>query len=101
MLSNVNSTCILADQVSNKVRELDLAQSRVNETLLRIDAIVERSNCIDGVFKALESEDFENAASYVETFFSIDAKYKDSGFDQRERMLGCKKELESIVRKRL
>nr|XP_043625281.1 conserved oligomeric Golgi complex subunit 4 [Erigeron canadensis] len=101
MLSNVNSTCILADQVSKKVRELDLAQSRVNETLLRIDAIVERTNCIDGVIKALEFEDFENAASYVETFFSIEAKYKDSGSDQRDKMLGYKKELESIVRKRL
>ncbi|CAK9184216.1 unnamed protein product, partial [Ilex paraguariensis] len=42
MLSNVRSTCDLADQVRGKVRQLDLAQSRVNDTLLRIDAIVER-----------------------------------------------------------
>ncbi|CAI9295341.1 unnamed protein product [Lactuca saligna] len=33
MLSNVDSTCILTDQVSDKVRKLDLAQSHVNETL--------------------------------------------------------------------
>lgn len=101
MLSNVDSTCILADQVSSKVRELDLAQSRVNETLLRIDAIVERSNCIDGVQKALDNEDFESAANYVQTFLQIDAKYKDSGSDQREMLFASKKQLETIVRRRL
>uniref|UniRef100_A0A5B6ZG15 Conserved oligomeric Golgi complex subunit 4 n=2 Tax=Davidia involucrata TaxID=16924 RepID=A0A5B6ZG15_DAVIN len=101
MLSNVRSTCDLADQVSGKVRELDLAQSRVNETLLRIDAIVERGNCIDGVKKALENEDFEYAAKYVQTFLQIDSKYKDSGSDQREQLLASKKQLEGIVRRRL
>ncbi|KAK9275381.1 hypothetical protein L1049_022645 [Liquidambar formosana] len=101
MLFNVRSTCDLADQVSGKVRELDLAQSRVNSTLLRIDAIVERGNCIEGVKKALESEDFEYAAKYVQTFLQIDAKYKDSGSDQREQLLASKKQLEGIVRKRL
>lgn len=101
MLSNVSSTSKLADQVSRKVRELDLAQSRVNSTLHRIDAIVERSNCIDGVNKALDSEDFESAANYVQTFFQIDAKYKDSGSHQREQMLSFKKQLEGIVRKKL
>ncbi|KAJ4847456.1 Golgi transport complex subunit 4 [Turnera subulata] len=101
MLSNVRSTSHLADVVSAKVRELDLAQSRVNSTLLRIDAIVQRSNCIDGVKNALDSEDYEAAANYVQTFLQIDAKYKDSGSEQREQLLSSKKQLESIVRKRL
>lgn len=101
MLNNVRSTCDLADQVSGKVRELDLAQSRVNDTLLRIDAIVERGNCIDGVKKALESEDFESAAKCVRTFLEIDARYKDSGSDQREQLFESKRQLEGIVRKRL
>ncbi|CAK9148743.1 unnamed protein product [Ilex paraguariensis] len=47
--------------VSGKVRQLDLAQSRVNDTLLRTDAIIKRGNCIDGVMKALQTEDFESA----------------------------------------
>ena len=50
----------LADQVSRKVLELDLAQSSFNSTLHRIDAIVEQSNCIDGVNKALNTEDFKS-----------------------------------------
>ncbi|KAL6985511.1 Golgi transport complex subunit 4 [Sarracenia purpurea var. burkii] len=101
MLSNVRFTCGLADQVSGKVRELDLAQSRVNDIILRIDAIVDRGTCLDGVKKALDSEDFESAAKYVQTFLQIDAKYKDSGSDQREQLLASKKQLEGIVRKRL
>ncbi|KAE8685642.1 Conserved oligomeric Golgi complex subunit 4 [Hibiscus syriacus] len=101
MLSNVTSTCDLADQVSRKVRELDLAQSRVNSTLHRIDAIVERGNCIDGVKSALDAEDYESATNYVRTFLEIDNKYKDSGSDQREQLLASKKQLEGIVKKKL
>lgn len=103
MLSNVASTSDLADQVSRKVRELDLAQSRVRNTLLRIDAIVERANSLEGVHRALEAEDYESAALYVQTFLQIDAQYKDSGSDQlqRDRLLAAKKQLEGIVRKKL
>ncbi|KAG6784924.1 hypothetical protein POTOM_010638 [Populus tomentosa] len=101
MHSNVRSTCDLADHVSAKVRELDLAQSRVNSTLSRIDAIVERGNCIEGVKNALEKEDYESAAKYVQTFLQIDAKYKDSGSDQREQLLASKRTLEGIVGKKL
>ncbi|KAK4748404.1 hypothetical protein SAY87_014990 [Trapa incisa] len=100
MFSNVRSTSMLADQLSGKVRELDLAQSRVKSTLLHLDAIVERNNCIDGAKKALEHEDFEAAAKCVQTFIQIDAKY---GRDSRgwEQMMASKRQLESIVRKRL
>lgn len=101
MLSNVTSTCDLADQVSRKVRELDLAQSRVNSTLHHIDAIVERGNCIDGVKNALDSEDYESAAKYVQTFLQIDDKFKDAGSEQREQLLQSKRQLEGIVKKKL
>ncbi|KAG4142288.1 hypothetical protein ERO13_D06G121400v2 [Gossypium hirsutum] len=101
MLSNITSTCDLANQVSRKVRELDLAQSRVNSTLLRIDAIVERGNCIDGVKSALDAEDYESATEYVRTFLEIDDKFKDSESDQRKQLLASKKLLEGIVKKKL
>ncbi|EYU32299.1 hypothetical protein ABFS82_02G180000 [Erythranthe guttata] len=102
MLSNVSSTSALADQVSAKVRHLDLAQSRVQDTLLRIDAIVDRSNCLDGVHKSLLSEDFESAASYIQTFLQIDSKFKDSSAsDQRDQLLSYKKQLEGIAKKKL
>ncbi|KAF3674431.1 Conserved oligomeric Golgi complex subunit 4 [Capsicum annuum] len=102
LCANVSSTSLLADQVSAKVRQLDLAQSRVNDTLLRIDAIVDRSHCLDGVRKALDSEDYESAAVFVQTFLQLDAKYKDSAAsDQREQLLASKKQLEGIVRRKL
>ncbi|KAK2989559.1 hypothetical protein RJ640_026824 [Escallonia rubra] len=65
VLSNVESTSDLADRVSLKVYELDLAQWRVSHTLLHIDAIVERTACIDGVKKVLASKDFESAATFT------------------------------------
>ncbi|EPS69058.1 hypothetical protein M569_05707, partial [Genlisea aurea] len=102
LLSNVASTSALADQVSAKVRHLDLAQTRVVDTLNRIDAIVDRSNCLDGVNKSLLAEDFESAASYIQTFLQIDSKFKDSSAaDQREQLLSYKKQLEGIVKKKL
>lgn len=101
MLYNVTSTALLADMVSGKVRELDLAQSRVNSTLLHLDAIFERGNCVEGLKRALETEDFESAANYVRTFTQIDEKYKDSKSDQREQLVESKKKLEGIVRKRM
>ncbi|KAH0855264.1 LOW QUALITY PROTEIN: hypothetical protein HID58_013752 [Brassica napus] len=84
-----------------KVRELDLAQTRVNVTLSRIDAIVERGNCIEGVKTALDSEDYESAAKFVQRFLQIDSKYKDSGSDQREQLFESKKQLEGIAKKKL
>ncbi|WVZ18793.1 hypothetical protein V8G54_006115 [Vigna mungo] len=90
---------LLQLQRSSDVRELDLAQSRVGNALLRIDAIVERANSLEGVHRALEAEDYESASRYVQTFLQIDAQYKDSGSDQlqRDRLLAAKKQLEGIV----
>ena len=113
MLRSVSSTCDLADHVSGKVRELDLAQSRVQATLSRIDAIVDRTNCIDGSKQALEVEDYETAAKYVETFLQLDAEFdeagpgldpaaeKATGSEQRKQMLESKHKLEGIIRTKL
>ncbi|CAI9764122.1 unnamed protein product [Fraxinus pennsylvanica] len=72
--TSTNAVAVNSAAVSAKVHHLDLAQSRVNDTLLRIDAIVDSSSCLDGVRKLLQSEDFESAASYIQTFLQIDAK---------------------------
>ncbi|CAA2933375.1 conserved oligomeric Golgi complex subunit 4 [Olea europaea subsp. europaea] len=81
-------------KVSTNVRQLDLAQSQVNEALLRIDAIVDRLSCLDCVQKSLQSEYFESIASYIRPFLQIGAKFKDSSaYDQREQLLSYKKQL--------
>ncbi|MQM16843.1 hypothetical protein Taro_049805 [Colocasia esculenta] len=101
LLASVSSTSNLADRVSSKVRELDLAQSNVQATLSRIDAVVERGHCLDGARRALDSEDYESAADFVRTFLQIDARYRDPGSDQREQLMEIKRQLEAIVRRRL
>ncbi|MCL7038188.1 hypothetical protein MKW94_005918 [Papaver nudicaule] len=101
MLCSVRSTSDLADQVSCHVRELDLAQSRVHATLSRVDAIVERGKCIEGVKKALETQDYEYAAEFVQRFLKIDEEFGGSDDDQREQILALKNKLEGVVRNKL
>ena len=55
-----------------QVRELDLAQTHVTDTIARITTIVERSNCVDGLKTAMDGEDYEQAAKYIETFLQLD-----------------------------
>ncbi len=116
MLASVQSTCALADHVSDKVRQLDLAQSRVQSTLSRIDAIVDRTNCIDGAKNALDAEDYETAAKYVDTFLQLDEEYSQGGggagglalengretaMEQRKQLMESKQKLENVIRKKL
>ena len=56
LLSSIQGTAQIASHVSGKVRTLDLAQTRVQETLGNIKAIIDRTNCINGVQEAMESE---------------------------------------------
>lgn len=86
MLFNVASTCDLADQVSAKVRKLD-HPIKCQIPLFRLDDTVEHSNCIDGVKQALEGQDYESAAKYVQRFIQIDSEYKDSGSEQRGQLM--------------
>ena len=48
--------------MSNKVRELDASQSRLQETLKRVESVLDLKTTIDCVTKALNANDFESAA---------------------------------------
>jgi hypothetical protein len=56
MLQSVQATSVLAAHISGKVRTLDTAQSRVQETLSDIKSILDRTNCINGVQAAMDSQ---------------------------------------------
>lgn len=102
LLSSISDTSHLADTVSSKVRELDLAQSRVLETISRLDAIVDLGKYLDGAVKALDAENYESCAELVSNFLKIDGRYrKDSDLESRSQLSETKKKLESIVRKNL
>eukprot|EP00897_Mesotaenium_endlicherianum_P006163 jgi/Mesen1/5575/ME000281S04641 len=109
IFNSVKGTCALAEHVSGKVRELDLAQSRVQDTISRIDAIVDRSQCIDGAKTALENEDYEAAAKSVETFLQLDKQYSlqvageghaETALEQKRQLLESKARLEEVIRRR-
>ncbi|XP_030523683.2 conserved oligomeric Golgi complex subunit 4-like [Rhodamnia argentea] len=100
MLSDVRPISLLAEQVIGKVRELDLAQTRIMSALPVFDAMQEREECIEGATKALDREDYESASKCVERFLQIDAKYlRDPCW--WDKMMAPKTQLEGIVRKRL
>lgn len=72
LAEGVHSTSELSERVSQKIRQLDTAQSRVHGTLGRIGVIVDRSNAVDGVRSALEAEDFERAANCLKAYFDLE-----------------------------
>ncbi|PIK43695.1 putative conserved oligomeric Golgi complex subunit 4-like [Apostichopus japonicus] len=63
--SMVSFTCDLAENVSGKVRLLDLAKGRVQEAIQRVNDVLDLKFCTDGVQTALQSEDYEKAAGHI------------------------------------
>ncbi len=79
---------------SPQVRELDLAQNRVHDTMRRIHMVVDRSSCIDGVRDALSEGDLERAAQCVARFLELEEATRDiadasSTQAQEQRQVHC------------
>lgn len=55
LASSVHETSSLSERVSKKVRELDLVQSRAQESVARINRLVSRTKAISGVLFWLPS----------------------------------------------
>lgn len=70
--SMIGFTSTLAENVSSKVRRLDLAKSRVTSVQQRVNDILDLKFCTDGIHKALLEEDYEQAAAHIHRFLSID-----------------------------
>ncbi|KAG7204148.1 hypothetical protein KM043_001990 [Ampulex compressa] len=62
----------LAENVSAKVRQLDLARSRVCECQRRVNDILDLQLCSEGVATALRNEDYEQGAAHVHRYLSMD-----------------------------
>ena len=69
----MSGTAQIAASISGKVRTLDLAQSRVAETLSNIKAVLDRTNCINGVQAAMEAAvgQREGAYGYREAMWAV------------------------------
>lgn len=70
----ISDTNDLAEKVSSKVRILDLAKGRVQDTIKRVDDILDLKSCVEGVEVALRKEEFEQAAAYIHRYLSLDER---------------------------
>ncbi|XP_026234731.1 conserved oligomeric Golgi complex subunit 4 [Anabas testudineus] len=68
----ITFTCSLAENVSRKVRQLDLAKTRLYNVIQRTDDILDLKFCTDGVQTALRNEDYEQAAAHIHRYLSLD-----------------------------
>lgn len=82
LATRIQSTSSLAESISSKVRELDMAQSNLHQTLKKVKDVADLKDCIEGVQTAMASEDFETAASYVQRYLSFDSSILDQGSNQ-------------------
>ena len=70
--SVVHFTSQLADSISSKVRQLDLAKTRVFEVIKRVDDILDLNNCTEGVQESLSSNNYEQAARHIHRYLCLD-----------------------------
>ncbi|XP_046961243.1 conserved oligomeric Golgi complex subunit 4 [Vanessa cardui] len=68
----VDKTAALARDVSAKVRQLDLARSRVAECQRRVHDLIDLTVCSAGVETAIKAHDYETAAGHVARFLSME-----------------------------
>uniref|UniRef100_A0A3Q3PZL3 Conserved oligomeric Golgi complex subunit 4 n=1 Tax=Monopterus albus TaxID=43700 RepID=A0A3Q3PZL3_MONAL len=68
----ITFTCSLAENVSRKVRQLDVAKTRLYNVIQRADDILDLKFCTDGVQTALRNEDYEQAAVHIHRYLSLD-----------------------------
>ncbi|CAH2065740.1 unnamed protein product, partial [Iphiclides podalirius] len=68
----VEKTALLAQDVSAKVRQLDLARSRVAECQRRVHDLIDLQLCSAGVEAAIKAHDYETGARHVARFLSME-----------------------------
>ena len=74
MTKNITFTASLADGVSAKVKQLDLAKGRVSDCQQRVNDLIDLRLCADGVKHALNDENYEKAAAHLHRFLAMDEK---------------------------
>ena len=73
----IGTTAALADRVSAKVKQLDIAKSRVSDCQQRVNDLIDLRLCSDGVQSALADEDYEQAAAHLHRFLGEKPKFRN------------------------
>ncbi|CAD7704433.1 unnamed protein product [Ostreobium quekettii] len=100
LLASVQSTSELANQISSKVRELDIAQTRVKHVLDGINVIMSCGGCVRNLQRATRENDYETAAQSIEEFRKLEGMMAGEGADpeQEKIVTECATSLENTVR---
>ncbi|KAJ8681166.1 hypothetical protein QAD02_016953 [Eretmocerus hayati] len=77
----IDHTNKLAEKVSAKVRQLDLARTRVCECQSRVNDILDLQLCSEGVATALRNEDYEQGAAHIHRFLLMDQQLLEKTAD--------------------
>lgn len=72
LFKKVKFTSELAESISAKVRTLDVARKRVQQTAKRVDDVIGLRSCTDGVQSAMQNEEYEKAAAHIHRYLAID-----------------------------
>lgn len=99
LAGSTGATAELAEKVSRKVRQLDLAQSRVQATLERINLVVDRMRAIEGIKEALEQDDFEAGAQCVARYLELEDEFGDALADGDSRQAQEHAKVSSLIHK--
>lgn len=75
----MQETSALSERVSQKVRELDTAQSHAQEAADRVQRLVNRTKAVTGVQQAIAVNDYETAAKYVEEHLQLQQEVSADG----------------------
>ncbi|KAG0095611.1 Golgi transport complex subunit 4 [Podila epicladia] len=76
----ISDTSGLAENISVKVRQLDLEQSRVQMAIRHVDDIQELKFCISGIQRAMEQLDYEDAARHLHKALGFDKAVLQGSF---------------------
>jgi hypothetical protein len=97
----LEQTSSVADELSSRVRKLDVTCNRVDECSKLVQEMLEVGECSEHISKAILSEDYERAAKYVARFRASQG-HLPPGTDEASirTMREAEVQLTAIVRKR-
>ncbi|KAG2180985.1 hypothetical protein INT43_008567 [Umbelopsis isabellina] len=80
MVTIISGTSSLAERVSEKVRKLDLEQSRVKEAIRQVEEVQELKQCITSMQDAMLRRDYDEAATLLHQSFNVDHSILEGSF---------------------
>jgi len=76
----ISETSGLAENISVKVRQLDLEQSRVQLAIKHVEDVQELKYCISGIQRAMDQLDYEDAARHMHKALGFDKAILQGSF---------------------